>query len=474
MRRGTSFGPPILLHLLAISVQSMSAQSQGATSPEYDLAAALTSLPSCSRCRRRRIKCDSLLPACANCEKSSEPCEYPDHVLDQPISREHLASLTARYDELMAIKAELSANSSTTFGDTPGSTSSTANAELPWVTASASGTNDESYWGSSSAYTKLGALIRIQSRLPDLPPTTSNILPGLLEALPRAQPGSINLPTLDVSIAMQLLARGDQRYLDYARQYFNASQQEGGLTLAKLPNLERLQCILLISIYHMLSLEQANIWQYLDLANQILIENEPVIREAKQVYLYSTLASLDVDIAAAYGRPAVHRSPNVAPTEEDYEGSSSVAFHIHQLMGIQQRIHSELMTVEPKSNRGDLCAIGSSFRRELSGWIMDWNLAISSPIHDEHKAEWLRLTGAVLYDQSLLHVLEIPEIGSKDVRERRNVAARFIENCHQLFFFDADRGKEEQGRPDRVWIFPFFWTHAHSIFNAALVRMITA
>jgi len=31
----------------------------------------------CSHCRRQKVKCDRLLPSCANCNKSSRPCSYP-------------------------------------------------------------------------------------------------------------------------------------------------------------------------------------------------------------------------------------------------------------------------------------------------------------------------------------------------------------------------------------------------------------
>jgi len=31
----------------------------------------------CSHCRKQKVKCDRLLPSCANCNKSSRPCSYP-------------------------------------------------------------------------------------------------------------------------------------------------------------------------------------------------------------------------------------------------------------------------------------------------------------------------------------------------------------------------------------------------------------
>ncbi|RAK94376.1 hypothetical protein BO79DRAFT_261478, partial [Aspergillus costaricaensis CBS 115574] len=38
-------------------------------------------LPTCTRCRSRRIKCDSLLPACANCSKHDVECTFRDEAL---------------------------------------------------------------------------------------------------------------------------------------------------------------------------------------------------------------------------------------------------------------------------------------------------------------------------------------------------------------------------------------------------------
>jgi hypothetical protein len=44
-------------------------------------------LPSCQRCRRRRIRCDINLPSCLPCLKANEECVFYDHVLAQSFPR---------------------------------------------------------------------------------------------------------------------------------------------------------------------------------------------------------------------------------------------------------------------------------------------------------------------------------------------------------------------------------------------------
>ncbi|CAK97307.1 hypothetical protein AnigIFM59636_004867 [Aspergillus niger] len=44
-------------------------------------------LPTCTRCRSRRIKCDSLLPACANCSKHDVECTFRDEALQADVTR---------------------------------------------------------------------------------------------------------------------------------------------------------------------------------------------------------------------------------------------------------------------------------------------------------------------------------------------------------------------------------------------------
>lgn len=54
---------------------------------EEGVRATLKTLPVCSPCKKRRIKCDMLLPSCRNCTKLHKDCQYWDAVLCQEIPR---------------------------------------------------------------------------------------------------------------------------------------------------------------------------------------------------------------------------------------------------------------------------------------------------------------------------------------------------------------------------------------------------
>lgn len=70
-----------------------------------DLEAALASLPACTRCRRRRIKCDSRLPSCRNCFQADKRCQFRDHVVGQDVPRQYLQSLIQHVHQLSEASA---------------------------------------------------------------------------------------------------------------------------------------------------------------------------------------------------------------------------------------------------------------------------------------------------------------------------------------------------------------------------------
>ncbi|KAF4812913.1 Transcriptional activator protein acu-15 [Colletotrichum siamense] len=57
-------------------------------------------LQTCNRCRNRRIKCDSRLPACANCSRSDLECTFRDDALQQDIPRSYIQSLNEKIENL--------------------------------------------------------------------------------------------------------------------------------------------------------------------------------------------------------------------------------------------------------------------------------------------------------------------------------------------------------------------------------------
>lgn len=65
-----------------------SAEVQSRLSADLDhLKIALNQLSVCSQCKRRRIKCDMMLPSCHNCAKAHKDCTYLDHALSQETPR---------------------------------------------------------------------------------------------------------------------------------------------------------------------------------------------------------------------------------------------------------------------------------------------------------------------------------------------------------------------------------------------------
>lgn len=56
-------------------------------------------LPACVRCRTRKTKCDSLLPACSNCAKAGVECTNKDNAVGKEVSRSYLLALEERVRE---------------------------------------------------------------------------------------------------------------------------------------------------------------------------------------------------------------------------------------------------------------------------------------------------------------------------------------------------------------------------------------
>lgn len=77
------------------SAASISPNSPISTQPprrvfdKAQLRTAMEKLPICSHCKRRRIKCDSGVPACRNCTKLRKDCRYWDNALAEETSRKY-------------------------------------------------------------------------------------------------------------------------------------------------------------------------------------------------------------------------------------------------------------------------------------------------------------------------------------------------------------------------------------------------
>lgn len=67
------------------------------------IASALAQLPPCQHCRKRRTKCDRLLPSCRRCVKSGIECKFYDPVLSRDTPRQYVCALKEKFDSLSSI-----------------------------------------------------------------------------------------------------------------------------------------------------------------------------------------------------------------------------------------------------------------------------------------------------------------------------------------------------------------------------------
>ncbi|KAH8885266.1 hypothetical protein GQ53DRAFT_797239 [Thozetella sp. PMI_491] len=88
-------------------------------------------LQTCSRCRSRRIKCDSRLPACANCAKNDLECTFRDDALQEDIPRSYIQSLNERIENLTSQLALHQSSRGPPQENEPALTSSSAEPSQP-------------------------------------------------------------------------------------------------------------------------------------------------------------------------------------------------------------------------------------------------------------------------------------------------------------------------------------------------------
>merc|ERR1712000_124189 len=61
-------------------------------------------LPACKRCRTARKRCDTRLPACANCTRSGAECNFLDHITQELLPRKYIASMLNHLKSLQAAR----------------------------------------------------------------------------------------------------------------------------------------------------------------------------------------------------------------------------------------------------------------------------------------------------------------------------------------------------------------------------------
>lgn len=78
---------PDIVHIPDVAVSNVSATHN---IDDAQFRTALSKLPVCSHCKKRRIKCDVDLPACRSCTKLHRECFFWDTALSQQTSRKYV------------------------------------------------------------------------------------------------------------------------------------------------------------------------------------------------------------------------------------------------------------------------------------------------------------------------------------------------------------------------------------------------
>lgn len=133
------------------------------------LDSALTRLPPCTYCRRRRKKCDRLLPSCHQCAKSGQECKFFDSILLHDMPRPYVFALKQKFDDLRAIAGHATkpSQSSSSAGSCnrqlEGSDSTAVSTGSEWFHNGHYASN-ESRFGATSVFSQL-ALVALKTGL---------------------------------------------------------------------------------------------------------------------------------------------------------------------------------------------------------------------------------------------------------------------------------------------------------------------
>jgi hypothetical protein len=270
------------------------------------------------------------------------------------------------------------------------------------------------------------------------------------------------------AISFQLLGQADRQAGDHAKRYFSASQQS--LAFKTLSISERIEYLLLTCIYTLMDSKDDHIWSLLGLANQICVENYPLLEELEKRHLFSTLLILEVEVGATYGRPTSIQSNIPSFSAQDFRDFSVMSYHLFRLTKIQYRIHD--LVVRATNDRHPYDSPVSVIHEELKEWMNGWSMASSNITSSSVlNSGYLLLIGTFLFERTLMRLLDLLSTTAGGVEERQEVATRLIRNCYAIYFEHIPQEQEQEQEAseanDRL-IFPFFWTHTHSIFKAVL------
>ncbi|EQB59249.1 fungal specific transcription factor domain-containing protein [Colletotrichum gloeosporioides Cg-14] len=147
---------------------------------------AMEKLPICSHCKRRRIKCDTDIPACRNCTKLRKDCCYWDNALGEETSRKHLHALIQHAERLIDETEELSRSpeSGNIAPDDPMvqnnaqiscSQSSSPSSILFQNPSGANNSSDTVFFGATSSFVRLANVIQGSVSLPTASDATTSV-----------------------------------------------------------------------------------------------------------------------------------------------------------------------------------------------------------------------------------------------------------------------------------------------------------
>ncbi|KAH0426245.1 zinc finger transcription factor-containing protein [Colletotrichum camelliae] len=392
------------------------------------LRSAMEKLPICSHCKRRRIKCDTDLPACRNCTKLRKDCCYWDNALSEETSRKHLHALIQHAERLINETGELSSSESTNIppGDpvvqnnaqTSLSQSSYLSSILFQNPSGANNSCDTVFFGATSSYVRLANIIQGSVSLPAASDETTSA-PRSIEITYPILGQELVAQTLDqiyndsstvlehvnlartrldfmLAISLVLLSPVDQRLQTFADAYFGKAMSRGTSSdLFIHPTNQSLQMTLLLCIYAWVCPSAIDLWRALGHASRMYLDIIEVHGSGKTEpgdtdMLYRTLYTLETQTAIAFGRPSqlpdvktlsVY-SPDWISTSAGDMDLPSMVYHLARLKG---RFHRDMIGSHRTPSGHNMgmsitadCSWMPSYIHEVRIWIDKWNAQVDA------------------------------------------------------------------------------------------------
>ncbi|OAA59179.1 amidase [Niveomyces insectorum RCEF 264] len=472
-------GPPVLGTPVATpSEPTESGREADAASPNEDadveemvvmVREAFGHLPSCVRCRRRKIKCDLKFPSCGYCVRRGRDCTIFDQTLNEEVSRAHLHRLKTRFEELSTAALDEQSQREVGFHrnrrrhhgrlsaapgqgavilQTGGTRSDGSMRELCMghtstlfsLQASAenlAGHAEEGVDARPLSSPSIGFLFsdvneNISVNLNQVL-TLENaealhdvyyngigaLMPSILE--PKQAPGwHLSSATgtmgpeynLMLAVAARALGKKDAWMTAIATALVQRAIHGDSQFFLDLQQqgVAGLTLVTLLCVYFLLDPTAGNVWRLLGYASRLCAEmnsDSALAPSSENIHwpLWCTVYKLECDVSIAYGRPG--RPPS---------------FTVNVL--IKHRIQRHLLRAHGPPNRFDV------LHEQLRDWELSWKMHLDTvravPTADPGLLYWLAICGEFYYCEAALLMCRSAGIGTKYPPEGRGIALRCI------------------------------------------------